>query len=118
MEDLYWITRFDAIHGVSMAFAIVLGIIMIVCFFLRLDGTTRTKSTDITFWTTLPLTVIFIFVTVLIPTTQEALLIYGLGGTIDYMKDNDTTKKLPDKAIIALDKYLDSLNEDKENKDK
>lgn len=41
-------------------------------------------------------------------------MIYGVGGTIDYLKDNETAKQLPDKVIVALDKYIDSLNEDKE----
>lgn len=29
------------------------------------------------------------------PTTKEMLLIYGVGGTIDYIKSNDTAKELP-----------------------
>ena len=48
-----------------------------------------------------------------VPTTKQALIIYGVGGTIDYIKSNDTAKQLPDKAIIALDKYLESINEEK-----
>lgn len=44
-------------------------------------------------------------------------LIYGVGGTIDYLKDNETAKQLPDKVVIALDKYIDSLNEDKKEKE-
>jgi hypothetical protein len=43
-------------------------------------------------------------------------MIYGVGGTIDYIKSNDKAKKLPDKCIEALDKYLDNIN--KEEKDK
>jgi hypothetical protein len=44
-----------------------------------------------------------------IPTTKEALLIYGVGGTIDYLKQNPTAKQLPDKCINALDKWIDDL---------
>ena len=66
----------------------------------------------------------FIFVTIIaclinffIPTTNEALMIYGVGGTIDYVKSNKTAKQLPDKCIKALDKWADNLNEEKqENK--
>ena len=58
---------------------------------------------------TLVLTVINIF----IPTKNEALLIYGVGGTIDYIKSNDTAKQLPDKCIKALDKWVENLNEEK-----
>ena len=51
--------------------------------------------------------------------TNEALMIYGIGGTIDYIKSNETAKQLPDKCIKALDKWADNLNEEKqENKQK
>jgi hypothetical protein len=48
-----------------------------------------------------------------VPTTNQALIIYGVGGTIDYVKNSDKAKQLPEKAIMALDKYLESINEDK-----
>lgn len=51
-----------------------------------------------------------------IPSTKDALLIYGLGGSLDYIKGNDTAKKLPEKAIMALDRYLEELNKDKKEK--
>ena len=47
--------------------------------------------------------------------TKEMLLIYGVGGTIDYIKSNDTAKELPDKAVKALDKYLDEISKDKQD---
>ena len=52
---------------------------------------------------------------IFIPTTKEMLLIYGVGGAIDYVKSNDTAKGLPDKAIKALDKYLDEISKDKQD---
>ena len=45
-----------------------------------------------------------VLINLFIPTTNQALLIYGVGGTIDYIKSNDTAKQLPDKCIKALDK--------------
>ena len=39
------------------------------------------------------------------------MLIYGVGGTVDYIKANPTAKKLPDKCINALDKWVDSWTE-------
>lgn len=45
----------------------------------------------------------------------KKLTIYGVGGTIDYLKENKDANKIPDKCIKALDKYLDDvLKEDKE----
>ena len=50
-----------------------------------------------------------------IPSTKNLLIIYGVGGTIDYLKDNKDANKIPDKCVKALDKYLDdALKEDKE----
>lgn len=42
-----------------------------------------------------------------IPSTKEMYAIYGIGGVIDYVKGNEKAKKLPNKVIDALDKYLD-----------
>lgn len=56
------------------------------------------------------------FINIFIPTTNQALLIYGVGGTIDYIKSNDTAKQLPDKCVKALDKYLDNLTKEENQK--
>jgi hypothetical protein len=52
---------------------------------------------------------------VFIPTQKEALLIYGVGGTIDYIKQNPTAKQLPNKCVNALDKWVDSWNIEKKD---
>ena len=66
----------------------------------------------------------FIFVTIIaclinffIPTTNEALMIYGVGGTIDYVKSNKTAKQLPDKYIKALDKWAENLTKEENQKE-
>lgn len=50
------------------------------------------------------------------PSTRKAYKIVGIGGTIDYLKDNNTAKKLPDKCIKALDmlleKQIDKIEKD------
>ena len=51
-----------------------------------------------------------------IPTTNEALMIYGVGGTIDYIKSNGTAKQIPDKCVKALDKYFDNINKEEEKR--
>ena len=55
-------------------------------------------------------------INIFIPTKNDALLIYGVGGTIDYIKSNDTVKQLPDKYIKVLDKLVDNLNEEEKMK--
>ena len=61
-------------------------------------------------------TLVLFAINIFIPTKNDALLIYGVGGTIDYVKSNKTTKQLPDKYIKALDKLVDNLNEEEKMK--
>ena len=52
-----------------------------------------------------------------IPTTNEALMIYGVGGTIDYIKSNGTAKQIPDKCVKALDKWVENLIKEENHKE-
>lgn len=53
---------------------------------------------------------------VFIPSNKQMLAIYGIGGTIDYIKNNDKAKELPDKVVDALTKYLDTVDGNKKEK--
>lgn len=130
MNEIYWITRLDAICNFLITIAVVSFVISVVigafsmynrfaaddyeeggkyynCHMQRFKIFLNYFKRSII--VTLVLTVINIF----IPTKNEALLIYGVGGTIDYIKSNDTAKQLPDKCIKALDKWVENLNEEK-----
>ena len=50
-----------------------------------------------------------------IPTTSEALVIYGVGESVEYLQNNKDAVQVPDKALQALNKYLDEVIEDKED---
>jgi hypothetical protein len=52
-----------------------------------------------------------------LPTTKEALMIYGLGGTIDYVKNNDKAKELPDKVVDALTRYVDTIAKEQQEQE-
>ena len=123
MNEIYWITRLDLISGWLVAFAVITGILTFVsaCFYLgdRSDyekyGCERDKRW-MGFFSKLfkiLLASFFFFVTssIFIPTTREALMIFGVGGTIDYIKSNETINELPDKCVKALDAWVDSLTE-------
>lgn len=49
---------------------------------------------------------------IFIPSSDQLVKIYGIGGTIDYIKSNETAKQLPDKCIKALDLYIEKQIED------
>ena len=53
-------------------------------------------------------------ITIICPSKRTSYTMLGVGSVIDYLRDNDTAKQLPDKAIIALDKWLDNYTEKEE----
>ena len=126
MIEIYWITRLDVINGWLISFSIISGIALLICLifipinygsFLTSTWESDRKSAKaalkvfkqikkyslMVFCVAFPLSV-------LTPTKNEALLIFGVGGTIDYIKSNETVKQLPDKCVDALDAWVESLN--------
>ena len=63
---------------------------------------------------------VFAFFTVgavIVPTEKDIMAIYGIGGVVDYVKESDKAKELPDKVVDALTRYVDAVEKDsKENK--
>ena len=134
MNEIYWITRLDGICRVLTLIAVLSAIVTVVLFFIGLlkrgdadiyrEGSQtweqNIKTSKKCLYFAKRCAIIYfvsVFINFFIPTTNEALMIYGIGGTIDYIKSNETAKQLPDKCIKALDKWVDNLNEEKqENK--
>ena len=116
MSEIYWISRLDYICNLFIGLSIIFGTIVVVggltlVVLNRLDNDYPTilkivKRSILILGFSL-LGVIFL------PNTKQAYMIWGLGGTIDYIKSNETVQKLPDKTIQCLDKFLDKyLNEE------
>ena len=109
---LYWITRLDSIHKIAMV-GIVLTVIMCIAGWVFWVASHSDGDDDmceiasrVVKKAAIPL-FLFIAAKVFIPTTRDALIIAGVGGTIEYLKSNETATQLPDKAIKALDKFFD-----------
>ena len=122
ISDMYWITRLSSIHNafififvITVIVAVITGII-VLSFCNDKDEYLCFKQVKKCFIAAVVSVVFSGIGLVFVPKTNEALLIYGVGTTIDYVDNNETIKQLPDKAVQALDKYLDSLNKDGENK--
>lgn len=134
MNELYWITRFDYFH-ILFTTLMICGIVLTALFLLvyyisngqaiydESRGHDVSAKENIGYRNTcskslkciLPMTIISAILYLFIPTTNEALLIYGVGGTIDYIQANPTARKLPDKCVQALDKWVDSWNVNKKD---
>lgn len=136
MEELYWITRLGALN---FLFNVIIFVSLVAIIILAMELFVIKKTSDNEDDKNLELQVVtgkvhnenmfynfvkkqfirafIVFVVsivcnVFIPTKNEALMIYGVGSTIDYIKSNDTAKQLPDKCIKALDKWSDNINEE------
>ena len=131
MNEIYWITRLTCICNFLTAVAVVSFLIsaFIVVFVVcnRIEANNYEKGGEnwnyymqrfkmflSYFKRFIFVAIVACFINLFIPTTNEALMIYGVGGTIDYIKSNETAKQLPDKYIKALDKYLDNINKEEE----
>lgn len=126
MNEIYWITRLGVISTASnIIFGLSLGVLLVA--FLgylvykfdyyyteeeleKYDAKFRTVVIKI-----IPIITISALVSLLVPSKNELIMIYGIGGTIDYIQDNDKAKELPDKVIDALDMYLDNINKEKDD---
>lgn len=136
MEELYWITRLGALN---FLFNVIIFVSLVATIILAIELFVIKKTSDNEDDKNLELQVVtgkvhnenmsynfvkkqfirafIVFVVSIIcnafiPTKNEALMIYGVGGTIDYVKSNKTAKQLPDKCIKALDKWADNINEE------
>lgn len=56
--------------------------------------------------------IISLLLAVFCPSTNQLYVIYGVGGTIDYLQGNETAKQLPDKVVKCLDKWADEALEE------
>lgn len=117
MSTIYWITRLDTLCGLSLSLLILSGILGLVAIIPYCMAAIEKEEKVCKIIKKIMIVCATIFFTsaivnVFLPTTKEALAIYGIGGTIDYIKSNDKAKELPDKVIDALDRYVDTIVND------
>lgn len=115
MSELYWLTRLEYIQNFLVIVMSVSGIALFISFTMRLvanyaeEAKVALKWVIGSFTTLVVSSLIFVFV----PSTKEAVLIWGVGSTIDYIQENETAKQLPDKCINALSNWVESLSDSK-----
>lgn len=119
MSTLYWINVLDNINFLfvlifiaSLIFSVASVLVNIACTTDEISETLDYKRfIKIKNWT-YTLLIISTLVIIFVPSKRQLYIIYGVGGTIDYLKDNPTAKELPDKCIKALDTWVDNLNKE------
>ncbi len=118
MSELYWLGVLGELNGFGQ-FVVFLSIIALIGLGIRIithDSDDELFEKIIRMFKRSIYALVFgITICVFIPSTKSLLIIYGVGSTIDYLKENKVANKIPDKCIRALDKYLDdALKEDKD----
>lgn len=121
MSTLYWITILDNLKSLCILICALSLILSAVCFLVNLCYAEEIKEWYATFSykifnksKNLAYTILIIstLVVIFVPTENQLYKIYGVGGTIDYLKENPVAKELPDKCIKALDTWVDNLNKE------
>ena len=122
MTEIYWLQVIGNIGNLCATALVVtisaLVLLTIAYFVFEVyDDDDRAKQAAIVKWLRRSAVGVALFAVgvVFIPCDKELMAIYGIGGTIDYIKSNDKAKELPDKVVDALTKYLETLNEEKKD---
>lgn len=120
MEEIYWLQRLGSINTamwvifIFASICLIISFVSFLCFYESQYMDFEFKLAKKALKWLAPIVFVTLCGGIFIPTTKEMYAIYGIGGTIDYLKENEIAKQLPDKVINALDKWIDGLNEDNE----
>ena len=128
MSEIYWLTRVDTLNtifGWMIAIPVIVGILMFIAFLVSMESLRSNEKEEN--WLAfkkyckkfrnvlLPVFIIGMLGIGFCPTKNDMLLIYGVGGSIDYLRSNPTAQKLPDKCIEALDAWVEELFPEKKD---
>lgn len=122
MNEIYWITRLDAVTTFLMILIIFAGITALVSAIMYLceadyedeDFAKRAfRIIKVSILVLVASSVLRVFV----PTTNEMYAIIGIGGTYEYLKDNKDIKEIPDNTIKALKIWSENLLSEEEAKE-
>lgn len=123
MNEIYWLQRLDNFTSCLEATMVISIVLICICGAVQLGSRTlyddedlarAAKKTRKPFIISVCSFAIAAAGLVFMPTTNEALMILGVGGAVDYIQAHETLKELPDKCVEALEAWSDSLLEDEE----
>lgn len=124
MSELYWLNVLGELSGICSVLIVLSITAVVICVFFYFMSQDEylcfplASKSIVKFikFTLLPILIISTIGNTFIPDTKTLYIIYGVGGTLDYLKENKTAKQIPDKAILALDKYLNEQLGDNDKK--
>lgn len=123
MSTLYWINVLGNFYELCMIIFVISALLGITFFLATIfhEGDIKSDLSKVGYKrfvkvrnTNCIVLIISTLVLVFLPTKNQLYIIYGVGGTLDYLKENPTAKELPDKCIKALDTWVDNLNKERD----
>lgn len=130
METIYWITRLDGIIAVSVIISIMFfaaAVALIVYYFSEIecysiydkdeDDIKTAKRCRRAIYGSVFGMFLFMLIAVFVPTTKDAIIIYGCGSILEYIEQNDKIQEMPDRLVNITDKYISELERNFENKE-
>ena len=119
MIEIYWIEMLDGINFLLILTGVIILIVAAIMIATSFGGEDYDKKyeDDLSLRKSgikiLFLSLVLFIICALIPNTRQAYRIYGISATINYLKDNEEAKQLPDKGIKVVNKWVDDyLDED------
>lgn len=108
MNELYWIS---VVGKLRIVFEVGVGFCFIVIFVAIVKGICEDDFCPIirTCKRYGIIALVLSLCAIMMPSKQELYLIYGAGTILDYCKGDSKVKEIPDKAIDALNRYLDRM---------
>lgn len=123
MNEIYWITRLDSIHCLfiilELLLAFIVGLSLLMMFVNSDKGYESEEEAFNLAQKVLKISgsmlAIVGLLVIFMPTKQDIYAIYGIGGTIDYIKENEKVQELPDKVVEYIDLYIECCKEELED---
>ena len=122
MKELYFINLIGNLQGAAIAICVIAGCFIVfgvTLLILALDilEISEEKQKQILLKSVKACIITLAFSLILIvflPSKKDMYIIYGVGKTIDWVKGNEKAEQLPEKAVEALDAFLDDYCKEKE----
>lgn len=99
-STMYWITTCDAIITTCILLSVVSSIIVLL-FGLPNDEEYRNRYKHITIISGI-IAIITLLIAIFLPSERQWYKIYGIGGTIEYVKNNPKAQQLSNKITDTL----------------
>ena len=114
MNEMYWITRLDAVNDFLIILIILATITIVGCLIILFSEIVDEDEVWVKkMFRIIKVSILVLLTTstlkVFVPTTNEMYTIIGIGGTYEYLKDNKDIKEIPDNTIKALKIWSENL---------